>query len=424
MPMRPDAENALRETGFAMAWHTDACMGRGATAPANRKRARPVMFLFTGFALLALQGCLGSDLKKAGENQADVAHINNETKFSSAEYGVEGSPRVTTVKRPPKGGGRYQVGKPYTIRGLTYYPRKDPNLDETGMASWYGPNFHGRLTANGEIYDQYSLSAAHPTMPLPSYARVTNLENGRAVTVRVNDRGPFAKGRVIDLSARAAQLLGYDRQGLARVRVQYAGEAPLHGLDEQFLVASYSGPGTPRGMPGIDAPTPGGTMIALADPAPVSAGPVTRPAAAIDAAAGPAGGLDVIDAARIPLPEERPTLFEGVPMIVAGEPLYRALPLPMAFAQGEQPLGYEEHAAIMRTQFPYLGEAPLEPVIIDLGRFVEGTGVEEIQARLSQTGGRVSAAGQGRFQLETVEANANAVLDWLRSQGLDSATIR
>lgn len=167
------------------------------------------------------------------------AETSNITKFSSAAYGVKGSPRVATTRGVRKGGGRYQVGKPYTIRGKKYYPKLDPNLRQTGLASWYGPNFHGRLTANGEVYDQYGLSAAHPTMPLPSYAKVTNLENGSSVTVRVNDRGPFSKNRVIDLSARAAHLLGYTKQGVAKVKVEYAGKAPLHGLDEEMLTATY-----------------------------------------------------------------------------------------------------------------------------------------------------------------------------------------
>ena len=180
------------------------------------------------------------------------AETSDKTKFSSAAYGVKGSPRVTTSRGVRKGGGRYQIGKPYTIRGIKYFPKLDPNLRQTGYASWYGPNFHGRLTANGEVYDQYALSAAHPTMPLPSYAKVTNLENGSSVTVRVNDRGPFSRKRIIDLSARAAQLLGYTKQGVAKVRVEYAGKAPLHGLDEKELIATYNpGRGDQRSIPAL-----------------------------------------------------------------------------------------------------------------------------------------------------------------------------
>jgi len=181
---------------------------------------------------------------KTPESKVEVAslpaNISKQTKFSSRTFGVKGSPRISYSRNVRKGGGRYQIGKPYTIRGKRYYPKLDPNLRETGYASWYGPNFHGRLTANGEVYDQYALSAAHPTMPLPSYARVTNLENGSSLIVRVNDRGPFSRNRVIDLSAKAAEMLGYTKQGVAKVKVEYAGKAPLHGLDEEMLLASYN----------------------------------------------------------------------------------------------------------------------------------------------------------------------------------------
>jgi len=121
---------------------------------------------------------------------------------------------------PPATASKPKVGKPYRVAGRWYVPREDWNYDETGIASWYGRKFHGRRTANGEIFDMNKLTAAHRTLPLPSYVRVTNLENGRAINVRVNDRGPFVKGRIIDLSRRAAQLLGFAAKGTARVRVQ------------------------------------------------------------------------------------------------------------------------------------------------------------------------------------------------------------
>lgn len=118
------------------------------------------------------------------------------------------------------GGAHYKVGDPYQIAGQWYYPTEDYSYDETGIASWYGADFHGQRTANGEIYNKNELTAAHRTLPMPSLARVTNLDNGRSIVVRVNDRGPFSKARIIDLSQRAAQLLGYELQGTARVRVQ------------------------------------------------------------------------------------------------------------------------------------------------------------------------------------------------------------
>ena len=123
------------------------------------------------------------------------------------------------------------VGEPYDVAGVKYYPREDPSYDRTGRASWYGELFHGRRTANGEIYDMDRLSAAHPTLPLPVYAQVTNLQNGRSIVVRVNDRGPFANDRVIDLSRRSADALGFRRRGTADVRVKYLRRAPLSGDD-------------------------------------------------------------------------------------------------------------------------------------------------------------------------------------------------
>ena len=123
----------------------------------------------------------------------------------------------------------YKVGKAYKINGRWYQPAEDPTYNRTGIASWYGRDFHGRPTANGEIFDMNQMTAAHTTLPLPSLVEVKNLENGRRVTVRVNDRGPFANDRIIDLSRAAARELGFEQNGLARVRVRYLGPAPLPG---------------------------------------------------------------------------------------------------------------------------------------------------------------------------------------------------
>ncbi|WP_375623625.1 MULTISPECIES: septal ring lytic transglycosylase RlpA family protein [unclassified Bartonella] len=136
--------------------------------------------------------------------------------------------------------GRAIVGKPYQIKGKWYYPQNDPTYKRVGEASWYGSDFHGRLTANGEIYDMNLLTAAHPTMPLPSYARVTNLKNGSSIIVRVNDRGPFMKDRIIDLSREAATILGYVDRGVADVKVEYIAEAPVGYYDGAYLMASYT----------------------------------------------------------------------------------------------------------------------------------------------------------------------------------------
>lgn len=193
--------------------------------------------------------------------------LDDGVKFSSAEYGVAASERVIHTGPVPRGGGRYQVGQPYRVAGRWFEPEADPTYDETGVASWYGPNFHGRITANGEIFDAGFLSAAHPTLPLPSYVRVTNLANGSSAIVRVNDRGPFANDRLIDLSQRAAQVLGFINSGTARVRVQYVGAAPLEGDDTRYLVASINAPNAT--MPAGD-PFSGTTVLANQSPSPIS----------------------------------------------------------------------------------------------------------------------------------------------------------
>jgi len=192
--------------------------------------------------------------------------------FTSREFGVAVSPRVTTMKYPPHRGGRYMPNTPYKVRGVTYQPVDGPGYVATGEASWYGQDFHGRRTANGEIFDTYYLTAASPVLPIPSYARVTNLENGRSVMVRINDRGPYMSGRVADLSYEAASLLGYVNQGSAQIQIAYVGPAPLNGDDNKMLMASLNRE-TRIEQSGQ------ATMIAMADtaPAPVPhSGPTSR----------------------------------------------------------------------------------------------------------------------------------------------------
>jgi len=140
--------------------------------------------------------------------------------------------RTKLVTRPgAEAPGAYKIGQPYAVGGVWYYPAEDFAYNETGVASWYGAQFHGRATANGETYDMNALTAAHKTLPMPTLVRVINLENGRAVVLRVNDRGPFAQGRIIDVSRRAAQLLGFEKQGTARVRVQMSAALEREHLD-------------------------------------------------------------------------------------------------------------------------------------------------------------------------------------------------
>ncbi|WP_092046753.1 septal ring lytic transglycosylase RlpA family protein [Methylobacterium pseudosasicola] len=165
------------------------------------------------------------------------------------KYGVKASPRLYNEGDViPKGGGRRYTGKPYVVAGQTYVPKEDPRgYVREGLASWYGSAFHGRMTANGEVFDRHSIAAAHPTLPLPSYARVTNLDNGSSMIVRVNDRGPYHAGRVMDVSEEAAEALGFHRRGTARVRVEYAGRASVAGSDDRKLLASLRTDGQPAG---------------------------------------------------------------------------------------------------------------------------------------------------------------------------------
>ena len=163
------------------------------------------------------------------------------------KYGVKASPRLYNEGDViPKGGGRRYTGKPYVVAGETYTPRENPKgYVREGLASWYGAAFHGRMTANGEVFDRHSIAAAHPTLPLPSYVRVTNLENHSSMIVRVNDRGPYHAGRVMDVSEETAEALGFHRRGTARVRVEYVGKASLAGSDDRKLLATLRTDGQP-----------------------------------------------------------------------------------------------------------------------------------------------------------------------------------
>jgi len=168
---------------------------------------------------------------------------------------------VGAADDPGEGGGAsgVKVGRPYQVAGVWYYPKVQPDYDETGIASWYGREFHGKSTANGETYDMNALTAAHKTLPLPSRVRVTNLENGRSIVLRVNDRGPFAHGRIIDVSRRGAQLLGFDRAGTAKVRVTL-----VDGREDEILVAAREEmPALPRGSVAAESlPPPQGASAA------------------------------------------------------------------------------------------------------------------------------------------------------------------
>ena len=235
----------------------DAC------ASGRPDRLRPTMLVKLGCVV-----ALSFGLANCGQQQVGRGLSAQESRevgfFSHRKFGTA-SPRVLAEGQDvPKGGGRDHVGRSYTIAGKRYTPYVKPvGYTISGQASWYGPAFHGRKTANGEVYDRHGVSAAHPTMPLPSYARVTNLGNRRSIVVRVNDRGPYHGGRVIDLSQKTADLLEFRHLGTARVRVEYLGRASLRGSDDRMLIASLKTDGSPAGIPGMSQPE---TQIANAPP--------------------------------------------------------------------------------------------------------------------------------------------------------------
>lgn len=235
-------------------------------SPVDKTQRTSAMILFRILAvsLLAVGVANCSSASRSGGGSAKV----------DPKYGVKPSPRVVSNgTKVPKGGGRAMVGKPYVVAGKTFTPRETDDYVAVGTASWYGADFHGRKTANGEIFDKQSIAAAHPTLPLPSYVRVTNLSNQRSMVVRVNDRGPFHGNRLIDLSKGAAEALDFHRQGTARVKVEYVGRASLNGSDDRKLLATLQD-GAPAPLP-VLAPAPviqpvqAPVMVASVEPVPV-----------------------------------------------------------------------------------------------------------------------------------------------------------
>jgi rare lipoprotein A len=276
---------------------------------------------FLAFALPALRRCspfyllvAAGSLGLAGCAQQPTTTMHGKEYFPSAVYGAA-SPRVyADGEAIPHGGGVYKTGNAYTVAGHTYYPMQGKHYSSVGMASWYGDAFHGRRTANGEIYDRDSISAAHPTMPLPSYARVTNLRNHYSIIVRVNDRGPYAPGRIMDVSRRVADLLDFRRTGTTKVRVDYVGQASLAGSDDQKLMATLRQDGQLAQLDMRHPPTydPVQTASAEADD---TVPPATASAASASATdvADNAPPPDVVFKGKIPSPPSRPFDLDTIP---------------------------------------------------------------------------------------------------------------
>lgn len=322
---------------------------------------------------LLVAGCASQDRVAQGSPSVD--------RFNT-RYGVSSSPRVVEEGRPiPRGGGVYRVGRPYTVAGRRYTPfEKREGHAEVGVASWYGRQFHGRLTANGEVYDMNTLSAAHRTMPMPSYARVTNLNNGHSLIVRVNDRGPFHGNRVIDLSHRASHLLDFRGRGLARVRVEYVGRAPLEGSDDRMMLATLRTDGSAAPRPGG---TPAaGTMIASASPAVVqqAAAPAPReapPVAPVVQAEAPAQEsprglfqLAATESAPAPAPaaaEQAPVMASAPlpmsrPSAIAASPAVAAPPATTVVARAAH--GNQQVSTVTVVATPAVQTAPAQPPVL------------------------------------------------------------
>lgn len=256
-------------------------MTSGAT---TRRGVSTIFGIAAGASLLLLAACSGTTSSGGGPANADAS---GEVRSSS---------------------GLYKVGKPYKIKGVWYYPQIDYEYVEEGVASWYGPGFHGKATANGEVYDQNDMTAAHRTLPLPSIVRVTNLENGRSIKVRVNDRGPFAQNRIIDMSRRGAQLLGFYGSGTTRVRVEIDAE------ESRQLALAMTG-----------SEYPGGAMVAS-----------RQPAAPIDTDAQP---VPMVAASSIePTPAAAP-VYEAPPAAMPMEPVVIATAAPIDVGQAS--MAYE-----------------------------------------------------------------------------------
>ncbi len=226
--------------------------------------------------------------------------------FPQAKYGAA-SPRVVAEgEEVPKGGGRQLVGKAYSVAGKRYTPFEKPvGYSQVGLASWYGEAFHGRRTANGEVYDRYSVSAAHPTMPLPAYARVTNLLNNRSIIVRVNDRGPFHGGRMMDLSQTTADALAFRHLGTARIKMEYLGQASLAGSDDKLLLATLRTDGSAAPIPGTSART----MVASAEPV------ATTRTRSVDIDAQPAAEPEPTPVVQAYAPQQPRTITPSTPVV-------------------------------------------------------------------------------------------------------------
>ncbi len=270
----------------------------------------------------------------------------------------------------------YKIGKPYQVDGVWYYPSEDYEYSGTGIASWYGPEFDGKATANGEIFDMNEVTAAHKTLPLPSVVRVTNLENGRSLLVRINERGPFVNGRIIDLSRRSAQLLGYEAAGTAKVRVEIEADQ-----SRQLAAALPRDPGEAVPGPAVvaapRAPVEAQELGAQASPAapkPAQSAAATQsPAAAKPAPAAPASQTPapvtqtppLAPASGKPPPNGGATAAMAKPVKPPPPVVTQASPGPTNMYIQAGAYSQFDNANRMKALLSPLGEANISPVFVN-----------------------------------------------------------
>jgi rare lipoprotein A len=275
----------------------------------------------------------------------------------------------------------YKVGKPYQVRGVWYYPQEQPNYDEIGIASWYGEQFHNKYTADGEVFDMGMASAAHKTLPLPSLVEVTNLANGRTVIVRVNDRGPFVDGRVIDMSKAAAAELGFVAAGVTQVRVRYVGKAPAPPEPRQYQASNDKQPSLPK--PGLKLPTPNVQVASLLAPPPLA--PIVAPIAA--PSLSPSISPPPARAAAPPPPVVAPS---APSMMASAAPAVGAASLvPVPAATGAVP------AAIAQTALTPIAQSGTPSYVSAAPPAAAAAPVDDVSALLASAGASPAAGSPG-----------------------------
>ena len=323
-----------------------------------------------------------------------------------SKYGVSSSPRTGDLR---KGGGTYKLGVPYRIGGRWYVPREEPTYDRQGIGSWYGDDFHGRKTANGEIFDMHAITAAHPTLPMPSYAYVTNLSNGRTILVRINDRGPYANDRVIDLSHASARALGYENKGTQQVRVKYAGRAPLNGDDRRERQYLASQPWNNGRGPAVAGYVPPNAPLSPPEPFPAGTAGRWSPTRYRAALAGK------------PVPQTPAPLARPPYRAAEAPPPYRQQPLSQRASLGANPGGHLPPVTTGSTS----GRA-----YVQVGLFRDRNTAERLRKDLADLGAvEIATLPQGRDETYRVrigpmsDANAHATLSQVSAKGVAGGTV-